>query len=436
MWRWFLGIILTLAWGFVAAPLAAAEPVEVLRNEAISTFGEQVVFELEAAADQAIVDVALLYAFGTTSDDVPFFVEAKPDYTPGQTVQASFTRNTLVEFLPVGITLRYKWELELADGTILETPEQTVAYDDTRFPWQERSERGITVRWYEGDAAWGEYMLQSAVDGLDRLEQRVGGSVDDPMVIIIYASTSDMRGALPPNSADWIGGQARPDLGLIIGAIAAGDENNVKRLIPHELSHLVLHQATKNNYGGTPAWFDEGLAVANQDIPDFGFAERVENAAINGELIPLQALASNFPDDPEKALLSYAQSESVVRYIEENYGIEALANLVAQFRSGVTDDLAIQEVLGISIDQLDADWRATLPAAQRTPVIEADPQTAPAERFDAAPVQSAPGGNNQPRQPARVSATNDLPVWIWIVAGLGLVLICGGLVALFRQKPA
>lgn len=426
---WMLGCLLVL--GFQATA-QAAEPAKISRNEATSSFGENVVFELEAESSSPIREVTFLYALGVQPGDVPAYTEAEAKWQPGTAIEASFTRDTSIEFLPVGVTVRYKWQLVAEDGTITETPEQSVQYQDTRFNWQEKSSRGITVRWYDGDQAWGQALLDSALGGLDRLEQRIGGSVEDPMTISIYSNTRDMRGALPPNSADWIGGQARPDLGLIIGSIDAGDDAELGRLVPHELSHLVLHQATNNNYGGMPVWFDEGLAVANQDSPDAGFSQMVERAAKNGELIPLRALASNFPSDPEKALLSYAQSESVVRYIEATYGIESITKLVAQFKSGVTDDVAVQTVLNRSLDTLDSEWRSTLPEAQGSGPAQTLPDdTAPADRFSEQPRSSAPSNPGLPNNPA---ATESVPLWIWLAGIGGLLLIVFGTIWIIRSS--
>ncbi len=426
----FFAALCALAW---LRPAAAAAP-QITTNSATSDFGQSVSFTLDAQSEQPITDVTLLYTFGASDadKDVPAFVEATPDWQPGSSVHATFTRDTTVEYLPVGVTIRYKWALTQADGTTTETPEQLVRYDDTRFSWRERSARGITIRWYAGDDAWGDQLLATALAALDRLEQRIGGTVPGPMMIMIYETTSDMRAALPPNSADWIGGQARPDLGLIIGAIAPGNDAEVGRLIPHELSHLVLYQATENNYGGTPVWFDEGLAVANQDSPDFGFTARVKTAASDGELIPLRALASSFPNDPEKALLSYAQSESIVRYIEATYGVDGIARLVDQFRQGVTDDVAIESALGVSLDTLDDQWRATMPAAERTPVIANDQETAPSSRFTDSPRQR-PSPNAPGLSPSVGSDGLSLPLWIWAVGGVGALLILVGGVWVVRE---
>lgn len=404
----------------------AADPFFVQSNTATSDFGKELRFELNASSDLKVTDVAFLYTFGVGTDELTAFTEAPTEWQQdGSTVRATFVRDTSIEYLPINVVVRYKWIATLDDGSTATTPEQSIQYNDTRFSWKEKTARGITIRWYEGGDAWGQEILDQAVAGLDRLEKQIGTTVSDPMTIAIYANTSDMRAALPPNSADWIGGQARPDLGLIIGAITEGNSNEVKRLVPHELSHLILHQATDNNYGGMPVWFDEGMAVVNQAIPDADFEDMVKNAARDDALIPLRALASNFPSDPDKALLSYAQSASVIRYIQSTYGDQAIAKLTSLFKAGTTDDQAIQTALGISLDDLDAQWRATLPKATRTAKPIAAPDKAPSERFRDKPVTV--GGNSATTPSAPTQATAKIPLWVWVVGGLGLMLILAGI---------
>src|SRR5260370_16743783 len=72
----------------------------------------------------------------------------------------------------------------------------------------------------------------------------------------------------------------------------AGDE--IKRIIPHELSHLLLYQATRNPYNQPPAWMDEGLAVHNQETQDPAEEEALRQAAQAGNLLPLKPPPATF----------------------------------------------------------------------------------------------------------------------------------------------
>jgi hypothetical protein len=124
--------------------------------------------------------------------------------------------------------------------------------------------------------------------------------------------------------------------------------------------HLIIAQATANPFNSPPPWLDEGLATYYQEVKDPRF-DRVLNSAVQGgTLIPLRALNAGFPDDPNLALLSYAESESVVQFIIEQKGQDRMAALINVFRDGVSYDQAVQKSLGISLDELDREWKAWL----------------------------------------------------------------------------
>src|SRR5690606_42158048 len=59
-------------------------------------------------------------------------------------------------------------------------------------------------------------------------------------------------------------------------------------------------------------------------------------------------------------VLAYAESESIVRFLIETKGEDATAALLAVFQEGVSYDDAVQRALGVSLDQLDQEWKAWL----------------------------------------------------------------------------
>lgn len=376
----------------------ASDPaITATSSEARVSFPRNITFLLEAESSAApISEVSLLY--GAERSDVMTIVETETE--PGQRVNVRYMLNTQVFYQPPGIDLVYQWIIRDEAGNELETEPQTLVYHDDRFDWQERNQRGVTVYWYEGGEAFGDQLIGTATATLDRLEREIGATVEEPVKIYVYASIRDMRSALRSNEVEWVGGEARPSLGLILGAIPPGNDSEIGRLIPHELSHQVLHQATENPYGGVPLWFNEGLAVHNQETVEISFDLYLEAAARNGELIPLEALSASFPTDPEQALLSYAQSHSIVAYLIEQYGTEATQQLVAAFAEAMPLEQALQEAIGLTVDELDAEWRETLPRPTTTEEPSAEPRrSAPPDRFQGNPVlPSQPVSGSPPSQ--------------------------------------
>ncbi len=364
----------------LVAPAAAqgtASPVRVEDDSAAVTFGSDVTFTLEATSEVEIVGASLLY--GATRSDGRTLVPQ--DLSPGTDLSLAHVLDTRIFHLPVGVEVGYSWLLRDAAGNEYETPVQSFVYEDLRFDWQQVQVGDVTIYWYDGNQRWGNELGDLTARALERLQKDIGAKLNEPVSIFIYADTDDMRAALQSNSVEWVGGQAVPSLGLIIGAVEAGDTAEAARIIPHELSHQLLHQATDNPYGGVPLWFDEGLAVHNQETPDYIFPVMLEEAALNDQLIPLEALSASFPADPDRALLSYAQSHSVVEYILADYGAERLAALADAFALAMPTNAALEATLGVTVDELDAAWRATLPAAERSRPLEGSPSVAPADRF-------------------------------------------------------
>lgn len=379
--------------------------VEMAESSAQVNFPRSITFQLSAESSGAeITEVDLLY--GPTRGETLTIVPVQA--MRGEQIEALHTLDTQQYHLPVGVEVSYRWLLRDAEGNEYETEPEKLTYHDDRFPWEQRSERGVTVYWYEGGDRFGDELIQTATRALDRLQLQIGATVEDPVKIYIYANTADMRSALQTNSVEWVGGQAMPSLGLIIGAVAPGNTSEIERIVPHELSHQVLHQATENPYGGMPLWFEEGMAVYNQETMDAMFPQLIERAARTDQLIALEALASSFPADTNQALLSYAQSHSMVVYIVDTYGVEALEALTDAFAEATPVDEAIPEVLGLTVDELDAQWRETLPPAEVTLEQEGSREVAPPDRFTGDPVLPS-SGSADPAAVAPQPMTDETP---------------------------
>ncbi|NIQ80072.1 MAG: peptidase MA domain-containing protein, partial [Anaerolineae bacterium] len=58
------------------------------------------------------------------------------------------------------------------------------------------------------------------------------------------------------------------------------------------------------------------------------------DAIQDDSLISLRVLNSPFPDSRERAVLSYAESNSLVSFIIEEYGSEKLGELISGFAEG------------------------------------------------------------------------------------------------------
>jgi hypothetical protein len=162
------------------------------------------------------------------------------------------------------------------------------------------------------------------------------------------------------NSESWIAGTAYPEFHVILAVLPEGDKYEVGRIVPHEISHQVLHQATKNPFNAPPVWLDEGLAVLNQEGGDEDYPALVQLAADEGRLFSIRALNSTPPLEPADATLYYAESLSVVQFVIDHFGAEKMAALIDAYKQGVSHDQAATMALGVDLDELDRMWKESL----------------------------------------------------------------------------
>jgi hypothetical protein len=330
----------------------------LIAQSAKPEFPNRIVFTLKAEADVEIREARLFYR--PAQAEITNLSQA--EVTPGRAIDLTHNVDMRTRYLPPGLDIVYYWSLTDAQGQSHDTAPQTFLYQDGRYAWRSLTGGQVTIYYYAGNEDFGRDLLDTALRTIARLGQRFGVAGNDPIHIVVYGSTRDFAQSLPPNSAEWIGGQAHPDLGLIVTGIqpGGGAAAEIRRIIPHEVSHLLLYQATTNPYGGPSHWLDEGLAVYNQESPDTTLKPLLDRAVKSGALLPVRALNSNFPLDPNEARLSYAESVSIVEFIIAKYGDAKLGELLRSFRDELSSDEALLRTLGVDTDGLDREWKASL----------------------------------------------------------------------------
>jgi hypothetical protein len=135
----------------------------------------------------------------------------------------------------------------------------------------------------------------------------------------------------------------------------------------------MLDQVTKPPFGDIPRWLHEGLAMRSE-----GGMSLEERAALNAaiaenQLISLRALNSAFADARDQAVLSYAESNSLVNFIIEEYGSDKLGELIGVFAIGAHYDDALLEVFGVDMDGMEDLWREHIGATSRSGETRATP---------------------------------------------------------------
>jgi hypothetical protein len=357
--------LITLALPLILSPslVAAGEDIAVIASDVEVNFPNQAVFTIEAESYVDIVDVRLYYQVDRMNY-AEVISEGWADFTPASKIEANWVWDMRNSSLPPGAEITYWWMIEDADGNKCETSPEITHFDDERYPWQSLTNivpqgSELSLFWYEGGDSFAQELMDTCQEGLAWLTQDIGAYPEKPIKIYIYSSTSDLKGAMI-FPREWTGGVAFTAFSTIAIGIPPSELDWGKRAVVHELTHLVVHQATFSPYGQLPLWLDEGLAMHNEGELDPILRSYLQDAILEDKLISVRSLCSPFSAYSDKAYLSYAQSYSLVEYLLDNYGQDSMLDLLTLLKLGSTYDEALTEVYGFDIDGLDALWRSTL----------------------------------------------------------------------------
>jgi hypothetical protein len=337
---------------------ARAAGINVTSIEATYTFAQTLTFKLQASSDSPITQARVFFQSGGNPP-----IEQQPEpFTPSDQVDLSIQINLQTNKLPAFSTISYWWEIADQAGDKLQTDTHTLTYIDNRFDWQEMTSGVVRVHWYQGDSGFGATAASIANAALPRIQQQLGAQPPSPIDIYIYAAVDDLRSAVELAGRDWLGGQARPELGVVLVAIPPGADASLqmRRDIPHELTHLMVFIATTPSYAFVPSWLDEGLATFNEGDPNPTEALALQAALAANQLAPLDKLCGPFSTDASAALAAYAESRGVVQQIIDQYGSAGIQGLLAAYRDGASCDGGVERALNTTLNGLELQWRSSL----------------------------------------------------------------------------
>ena len=421
--RLILGLVITL---LMIVPVFAQAPINVQNQSIDSEFRDHITAKLSAQSSTEITKIEFFYKVvgqvATTRDEA--------DFNVGTSVEASFSIDQTSIYFPPGTTIEYWWKLTDANGDTFKTERQTYLYVDNRHDFKTLSNDRVAVYWYRGGDNFGQALFDQANVALDRLEKNVGVSVNNAVNIFVYGSHQDLLDAIAVGAQEWTGGQAFPEYGSVVIGITPDNLDWGLKATTHELTHLVVHQATDNPYGDLPRWLDEGLAVYNEDPDnlDFQFRGSFNDAVKNDNLMTLQTLSSSFPADSDLANLAYGESGAVVKFIIDTYGTDAMTNLLAIFSEGELYDKALMQALGVDTHGLDNQWRASL----NLPPLPDTQSTAPTAEAPASAVPKPTATIAGALVDESASSSRGLPC----VSGVAPLAVLGMMVLARRKETA
>jgi tetratricopeptide (TPR) repeat protein len=212
---------------------------------------------------------------------------------------------------------------------------------------------------------YGDRVIELLTDAKEVLGKKYGLEMDGPTYIEFYPNQQDFA----IRSFGSLGGEGL--LGVCSGAVVTmnspgsttAGKNNWEATLWHEYCHVVTLTVTNNKM---PRWLSEGISVYEeiQRQPNWGqrMTPRYRKMVLEEKAFtPISQMSQAFfnAESGEHLMFAYYQSMLVVKYIVENFGEEALRNILVDLGAGVLINDAIANHT-IPIEKLDSDFAQSL----------------------------------------------------------------------------
>jgi tetratricopeptide (TPR) repeat protein len=210
-------------------------------------------------------------------------------------------------------------------------------------------------------AALAPYLLALAEEAYDVHVARYGVYAPTPIRIEVHPKAEDLSvRTLGSVGVDLLGVSFGPTLVIDGPMLNPNGPFNWASVLWHELAHSFQLELS---HARAPRWLAEGMAVHDehtagrqgwgQDIGP-GFLQ----AWAEGRLAQASKLNARFlnPQSADDVGNAYLQAGLLVEMIDRNHGSDSLPALLVGYRQGHDTEQLLDEVLGVSAEQFDADF--------------------------------------------------------------------------------
>ncbi|MEM9074967.1 MAG: hypothetical protein AAGE52_41105, partial [Myxococcota bacterium] len=189
--------------------------------------------------------------------------------------------------------------------------------------------------------------------------QRYGFTPEGPLRIELFANTghfSVRTTGLPSLGVQGV------CFGKVVTAISPrGGPFNWGQITWHELAHVFHIQLSRNR---VPRWFTEGLAEYETLIARPEWRREMDHhlwQALQNDRLPelrLMNRAFTHARSAMEMMVAYYASTRIVKHIADEHGFPDVVRMLREWSAGRSSPEVVQRALGISIEELDRNFRA------------------------------------------------------------------------------
>ncbi|MBI2857598.1 MAG: peptidase MA domain-containing protein, partial [Chloroflexi bacterium] len=186
-------LLVALLFHSVAPPASAASEIFIDHSVEVA-FPVAMAFKVVARSTSNITKLRLHYRV-ERQNEADVTSEGRPQFEPGNPVNAQWVWDMRRGGLPPGAMVRYWWTAEDATGNRVDTQPVTVSFEDRRYQWQSITSGPVTLLWYNGAREFADVLMDAAQQSLSKMRNEMGATPERKVRIFIYGSTQELQGA-------------------------------------------------------------------------------------------------------------------------------------------------------------------------------------------------------------------------------------------------
>ena len=352
-------------------PLENVATTEITSQSHSINFPINISFELIGESHREIDEILFYYRLADTN--ITGYRPTSISKMDSPTGRNGFTATSELstkgsKYIPSGTQISYYFKILYVNEVEQETDPITFDYLDPKYRWQKMESETMTVFWHDITKSKIEEVISKSETVLEEVSDLFDLEQNRPIRAVITNSQRESAESFPQISSSTTrdnvyGGFAFPQYEVFIVRGLSADG------IIHEATHLLMSQKLDSARSQVPAWLSEGIAMYFE-IDNKHRNRTAEIGYLQKKLRPLSSMQS-VPGKSADIRLFYAHSQGIVGYLIDKGGKEKILRLIEQIDSGTKPDVAVINVYGKTIDELDKSWQATLnPSFERRLLVD------------------------------------------------------------------
>lgn len=320
-------------------------------------FPKEILFSVKGSSKVQLYEIKLVLQIGNSEVITYRYVKIDQEIGDNEFVGTTTLGTSGRSYIPSGVSVTYYFEITNVEEKRYYTQPANFTYLDPQYSWKSMYIDPITVYWHGFSEDDVYAAVRSTQEQVSKIREIVGADELRPIKAIIINNPREASKSFPPVSEAAVrdrlyGGFAFKDYDLfMVGGL------NTDSMI-HETVHLIMAQSIDSPFSKIPAWLNEGLAMyfeSRAHVRTHEISKRIRK----GDLPSLASMKS-IPGRPADVRLFYAQSDSVVRHMMDEFGEHKMSELLLKLKSGSDIDSSVKKVYGLTLVQLQKDWEENL----------------------------------------------------------------------------